>query len=177
LVKIAVLLRAVNLPGGSLKMADFKRALAAAGFEDAVTLAASGNAAITAPRADAALERAIEAAMDATLGAAAEVFCRDGAQLAAIAAANPFETFAREDPGHLLVVFLRRDPGADDVAALQARIKDREQVAPGPGCLYATYPDGAGRSKLTAAMIERALSDRGTARNWNTLLKLKALTA
>jgi uncharacterized protein (DUF1697 family) len=175
--KVAVFLRAVNLPGGSLLMADFRRALAAAGFDGAKTVAAAGNAVITAPKADAALERAIEAAMQATLGATSEVFCRSGRELAAIASANPFDAFARDDPGHLMVVFLRRSPSAGDVAALQARIKGREQVAAGPGCLFATYPDGAGRSKLTAAMIERALTDRGTARNWNTLTRMAELAA
>ena len=40
---------------------------------------------------------------------------------------------------------------------------------------YFTYPDGIGDSKLTIAVIERKLGARGTARNWNTVLKLGAL--
>ena len=40
---------------------------------------------------------------------------------------------------------------------------------------YFVYPDGMGRSKLTIAMIEKALGTRGTARNWNTVLKLGEL--
>jgi uncharacterized protein (DUF1697 family) len=39
------------------------------------------------------------------------------------------------------------------------------------------YPDGIGRSRLTAALIERKLATRGTARNWNTVMKLAALAA
>ena len=34
------------------------------------------------------------------------------------------------------------------------------------------YPDGQGNSKLTNAVIERKLGTSGTARNWNTVLKL-----
>jgi uncharacterized protein (DUF1697 family) len=41
--------------------------------------------------------------------------------------------------------------------------------------LYAVYPDGQGKSKLTNVVIEKALATRGTARNWNTVLKLQAL--
>ena len=41
--------------------------------------------------------------------------------------------------------------------------------------LYVIYPDGQGQSKLTNTIIERALATRGTARNWNTVLKLAAL--
>jgi uncharacterized protein (DUF1697 family) len=61
------------------------------------------------------------------------------------------------------------------VAALRARIAGREEVAAGPRCLFARYPDGIGRSKLTGAMIERALKLRGTGRNWNTVGKLAAM--
>jgi uncharacterized protein (DUF1697 family) len=40
--------------------------------------------------------------------------------------------------------------------------------------LYVVYPMGAGKSRLTGAVIEKALGTRGTARNWNTVLKLAA---
>jgi uncharacterized protein (DUF1697 family) len=42
---------------------------------------------------------------------------------------------------------------------------------------YIYYPDGAGNSKLTPRLIETKLETRGTARNWNTVLKLQALVA
>jgi uncharacterized protein (DUF1697 family) len=41
--------------------------------------------------------------------------------------------------------------------------------------LYAVYPAGIGKSKLTHALIERTLGLRVTGRNWNTMLKLAAL--
>jgi uncharacterized protein (DUF1697 family) len=166
----------VNLAGTRLTMADFKRALAAAGYPGAETVAATGNAAIVAKAADAALEAAIAAALEKTLGQATEVFVRDGAGLAAVLAGNPFPKMAAHDPSHMVVVFLTGEAGAGEVEALRARIKGPEEVAAGPGCLYATYPDGIGRSKLTAAVIERALKLRGTARNWNTVRRMAALT-
>ena len=43
--------------------------------------------------------------------------------------------------------------------------------------IYLRYPNGAGRSKLTLDYFERRLGVAGTARNWNTLLKLVELTA
>lgn len=90
---------------------------------------------------------------------------------------NPFGRFAEDDPSHMVVVLLRGDPAADKVAALTDRIRQRpEEVAAGPRCLYATYPDDIGHSKLTAAVIERALGDRGTARNLNTLRRMAELT-
>ena len=41
--------------------------------------------------------------------------------------------------------------------------------------LYLHLSNGAGRSKLTLGYIERRLGVRGTARNWNTVLKLLEL--
>ncbi len=154
--KVGVFLRAVNLAGSRLTMADFKRALEAAGCPGAETVAATGNAVIVAKAADAALEARIAQALETTLGQSTEVFVRDGAGLAAIVAGNPFPEMAAEDPSHMVVVFLKGEAGAAEVDALRAKIQGREAVAAGPACLYATYPDDIGHSKLTAATIERA---------------------
>ena len=174
--KVGVFLRAINLAGKRLIMADFKRALADAGHPDAQTVVATGNAVIAAKAADAALEAKIEKGLETTLGQSTEVFVRDGEALAAIVAGNPFPKMAKDDPSHLVVVFLRGEPQAAAVEALRGKIKGPEEVAAGPGCLYASYPADIGHSKLTAAMIERALKLRGTARNWNTVTKMAELT-
>ena len=82
---------------------------------------------------------------------------------------------AKADPGHLLMLCLKDEPGRDAVTALQKAIVGREVVRARGRSLYVVYPDGVGRSKLTAVLIERKLGTRGTARNWNTVLKLAAL--
>lgn len=172
---VAVLLRAVNLAGRRLAMADFKAALADAGLPEARTLGASGNAVVRAAAADAKLEARIEAGLKAAFGASPDVFVRDGKQLAAVLAANPFSKTAVEKPQHLLVVFLRGEPDGAAVEALRARISGPEEIAAGPGCLFASFPEDIGHSKLTSATIERGLKLRGTGRNWNTVAKLAAL--
>ena len=174
--KVAVFLRAINLGGPRLLMADFKRALEACGYPGAQTVIATGNAVILANAADPALEAGIAASLKTTLGQSTDVFVRDGAQMAALVAANPFPAMARDDPGHLVVVFLGGEPRAANVEILRGKIRGAEVVSAGPGVLYACYPDGIGTSKLTAAVIERALNLRGTARNWNTVAKLADLT-
>jgi uncharacterized protein (DUF1697 family) len=42
--------------------------------------------------------------------------------------------------------------------------------------IFLHLPNGAGRSKLTIDYFERRLGVAATARNWNTLIKLIALT-
>ena len=66
---------------------------------------------------------------------------------------------------------------AAQVSALQAAIKGREIVKARGKQAYFVYPDGVGRSKLTIQVIEKALGTRGTARNWNTVLKLGELAS
>jgi uncharacterized protein (DUF1697 family) len=70
---------------------------------------------------------------------------------------------------------MKEEIAAADVIALQKAIVGREVVRAKGRCAYVVYPDGAGRSKLTNVMIEKTLGARGTARNWNTVLKLDAL--
>jgi uncharacterized protein (DUF1697 family) len=173
--RVAVLLRAVNLAGRRLPMADFKGVLADVGLAEARTLGASGNAVAAASGAEAALEAKVEAAFKAAFGASPDVFVRDAAALAAVVAANPFAEMAKAAPQHLLVMFLRDEPAPEAVAALRAKISGSEEIAAGPRCLYVRYPDGIGRSKLTGTLIERTLRLRGTGRNWNTATKLAAM--
>jgi uncharacterized protein (DUF1697 family) len=43
--------------------------------------------------------------------------------------------------------------------------------------IYLYTPNGIGRSKLTIDWFEKGLGVRGTARNWNTVLKLLDLAS
>jgi uncharacterized protein (DUF1697 family) len=105
------------------------------------------------------------------------VFVRSAAEWDAVISANPFPEEAEADPSHLVVVVLKDAPSATAVKTLQAGIKGREVVRAHERQLYIVYPDGMGTSKLTSSVIERVLATRGTARNWNTTLKLAALAA
>ena len=175
--RVGVFLRAINLSGRRLVMADFKRALADAGHPDAQTVVATGNAVIAAKAADAALEAKIEKGLETTLGQSTEVFVRDGAELAAIVAANPFPAMARDDPSHLVVVFLKGEPQAADVEAPARQIKGPEEVAAGPGCLYASYPDGHRPLQVDRRGDRTRPAVARHRRNWNTVLKMAELTA
>ena len=71
---------------------------------------------------------------------------------------------------------LREAPAPVAVKALQDAIQGREVVRAKGRHAYFLYPDGIGNSKLTIKVIEKKLGTTGTARNWNTVLKLGALT-
>jgi uncharacterized protein (DUF1697 family) len=173
------LLRAVNLAGlNTVGMADLRALLVGLGFDDARTLLNSGNIVFSGGNnTTAALEQTLERAAAKRLGIETDFFVRTAKEWQAVIDANPFPREAKDDPSHLLAVIMKDEVTAAKVTALQNAIVGRELVRAKGRCAYIVYPDGVGRSKLTNAMIEKRLGTRGTARNWNTMLKLAALAS
>jgi uncharacterized protein (DUF1697 family) len=111
------------------------------------------------------IERLLEDESAKRLGLETLFMVRTGAEWAKIVAANPFPQAAKRDPSHLTVHFCKKAPGK----ALKVSGANREEVQPKGREIYVTYPDGIGRSKLKIDVVS-------TGRNWNTVLKLAALT-
>jgi len=173
------LLRAVNVGGaGRLAMSDLRDFFAAQGFAGAQTLLQTGNVVFrsVAP-AGTELEQHLRREAKLRLGLDTDFLIRSAEEWAGVIAANPFPHEARHDPGHLLVTALPSAPEPQSIAVLQSAIRDREQVQAHGRHLYITYPDGIGRSRLTAALVTAKIGMSGTSRNWNTVLKLAALAA
>lgn len=172
------LLRAVNLAGrNKVAMADLRTLATGLGFEDVRTLLASGNLLFrSGGRASSELEALLQDAAREELGVDTEFFVRTADEWSAAVARNPFPDEARSDPGRLLLMALKDAPGPAAVDALQESIEGRELVRAAGRQAYVFYPDGIGRSRLTTAVIEKGLGTRATGRNWNTVLKLAALT-
>lgn len=173
---IAVL-RAINLGAHNrIAMADLRTMCGKIGLEDALTLVVSGNVVFRSNVTTCAkLEQLLEASSTRHLGVTTDYFVRSAKEWQAIIAANPFPAEARSEPGKMVMMCLRDAPTPAAVKALQAAIKGPEIVRAKGKHAYFVYPDGQGRSKLTIAMIEKAFGTRGTARNWNTVLKLGEL--
>jgi uncharacterized protein (DUF1697 family) len=177
--RVVALLRAVNVGGtGKVAMPDLCKLLTKLGFTGVKSLLQSGNVVFgCAAAANAALETTLEAAVAKALGVKTEFFVRSAGEWDKIVAQNPYPGPARDDPSHLVVMTFKSPPAAKNVAALQAAISGRETVTAFGKQAYFVYPDGIGTSKLTNAIIERKLGVTGTARNWNTVLKLAAAAA
>jgi uncharacterized protein (DUF1697 family) len=171
------LLRAVNLgPHNKIAMADLRDLVAGIGFADPQTHLNSGNVVFHgAVRPSSAVERQLEAAAKERLKLETVVIVRTAPEWARLVARNPFQTEAAQDPGHLLAVVLKDSVTPARVNALRSAIAGRERLGAEGRHVYAVYPDGVGRSKLTMALIEKQLGVRATARNWNTVLRLKEL--
>ena len=174
-----ILLRGINVGGNTLvPMAKLRAYLESLGLADVQTLLNSGNAvARGGPGEAAALEKRLERDSERHLGVRVDFHVRTGSELQSIIDKNPFPTAGKEDPARLIVFFMRDGIPPPKLRALREAIKGPETVAAVGRHLYAVYPEGMGRSKLTSILVERALGARGTARNWNTVLKLAALAS
>ena len=172
------LLRAINVGGNkSIAMPKLRELASGLGFAEVGTLLQSGNLVFAAGNDEpATLERLLETETERRLGLSTEFFVRTTRQWAAIVAANPFPKQAKCDPSHLLMMALKDKPSAEAVKALQAVNKGAEIIRTDGEQAYIVYPDGIGHSKLTSKLIETKLGTRATGRNWNTVLKLAALT-
>jgi len=170
------LLRGINVGGRNMvAMSDLRDLLGDLGFAGVTTILQSGNLVFSSDReAGAALERRLEKETAERLGVSASYFVRSAGELETTIARNPFPKEATGTPSHLLVVFLKTTPAAEDLDELRASIKGPETIGCRGKQLYVVYPDGIGRSKLTVTLIEGKLDSKGTARNWNTVQKLLA---
>jgi uncharacterized protein (DUF1697 family) len=172
------LLRGVNVGGHNMvAMQELRKLCERLGLENATTLLQSGNIVFqSASRDPSALEVRLEQETAKRLGVKPAYFVRTADEWASLVKRNPFREEAERDPGHLLAVLMKHEPGAGAIKALRAAIVGRELVEARGRDAYFFYPDGVGRSKLTPNLIDRHLGGPGTARNWNTVLKLLALT-
>lgn len=172
-MRYAAFLRAVNVAGNQLSMTALKAMLESIGLKNPKSILQSGNVIFEVRKQNVdGLEPLLQRKTEERLNVRTEYFVRDAKALAKVIADNPFVKEAKTDSARLVVFFLKRRPPIKIVDDLQAQIKGPETVKPGDRHVYIYYPDGQGRSKLTNAVIEKLLGSRGTARNWNTILKM-----
>lgn len=171
------LLRGINVGGNNkIPMSDLRSFMESLGFDNVKTLLQSGNVVFESSRRKGVeLERFLESETRKHFHLEIDYVVRTSDEWKKIIDSNPFRKEAKSDPGHLLVLFLKGAPELGAVKALQSAIVGREVIRAVGTQLFAVYPDGIGKSKLTNALMDRKLGVRGTGRNWNTVLKIAEL--
>lgn len=177
MTRSVLLLRAVNVSGrNSVPMARLREILATeTDLADVSTYIASGNIVCTTPQEPAAACAAVQTAIAAEFGVDTPVIHRGHAQLVASEKAQPFPD-GEEKFVHAM--FLAGSARSGAVDALQERLLPGERLALVDDDLWIDYGSGGVHSsKLTRAVLDRALGVAGTARNLRTVRKLIELTA
>ena len=167
-MRVALLLRGVNVGGVTVRSTDLRALLAGAGLGDVATVLASGNAVVTAADAPSAA-RAAEAALEGRYGRRIRVLGIPIAQLEHVVASYPHD----EDDDHTPYVVFELQPGVTaELASLEPG--DDEAVAAGAGVVHWSNPKGTTLTSPFARALERSAEDRVTTRNLRTLRKVLA---
>ncbi len=173
----AALLRGINVGGrAKIPMRELAELFGSLGHGEVTTYIQSGNVVFrSASGKPAGIVCGLEDAISERFGLTVTVILRTPAELVSIAAANPFPEAERE-PSKLHVLFLDRKPEASAIAGLDPNRSPGDHFSAAGREIYLRFPAGSGKTKLTLDWFERQLGVKGTARNWNTLLRLIALT-
>jgi uncharacterized protein (DUF1697 family) len=159
------LLRAVNVGGTLLPMAELRAICEALGFAEVQTYIQSGNVLFRTNLSEADAAERLDAALGERLGKPPGVMIRTAPQLRAVVDQAPYPD---APPNHVLVHFLAKPAPADALDALVA--PDGEQAKIAGREIYVHYPIGSGRSKMKLPAIKS-----GTSRNLNTVRRLSEM--
>jgi uncharacterized protein (DUF1697 family) len=171
-------LRAINVGGHIVKMDRLRVAFETLGFSAVDTFIASGNVLFTASSKSApAIERRIAGHLREVLGYDVGTFVRTEAEVAQIAAHDPFAAAAATPYHAIYISFLPGAPAAAARRAVEAlasnehvfHIHDRE--------LYWLSRTPTSESAVSGALLERTLGMPATARNVTTVKKIAAKCA
>jgi uncharacterized protein (DUF1697 family) len=169
-------LRGMNLGNRRIRNEELRRHFEAMGFEEVATFRAGGNVIFSTPKreAEAKLAARVEAELDERLGYDVPVYLRSAAELAAVAAHEPFGARAvAKSKGKLQVSFLKRKPTAAAVRKALALASDDDRLAIEGRELYWLPSGGISESDLDLKAIDAALG-AGTLRTMGTVEQIAA---
>ncbi|SRR5258708_6501007 len=171
---IIAMLRAVNVGGHQkIKMDELRALCASLKLGDPRTYVQSGNVVFTTAERDLTkLAKGIEDAIERKSGFRPDVILRTAAEMQGVVARNPFAKRKDVEPNKLLVMFLSRDPGPEARAQVLKIKTEPEEFRIDGRELYIYFPNGQGRTKMSWAVVNKALGVPGTGRNWNSVMNL-----
>ena len=169
------LLRGINVGRAKrIAMADLRALVESLGYGDVHTLLNSGNVVFTVPRGAKGDPAArIERALVKGIGIASRVTVLSADELDAIVAGNPI-VGAIEDGSRFLVTVLSDAAARSALEPLARQGWEPDVFALGTRAAYQWCSQGILASALPNA-VARAVRDGATSRNWNTMIKLRAL--
>jgi len=168
-------LRGINVGGHNVKMDRIRAEVEALDVTDVSTFIASGNVVLTSETDDVTiLERQIEQQLRDALGYDVVTLVRSAAEVARIAAQEPFADVDAREKAALYVGFLRRKLSAAERRAVMAWESDTDHLHVDGRELYWLPTTTMSDSPITGPRLEKALGQPTTLRNVNTVRRLAA---
>ncbi len=177
-VRMAALLRGINVGGNKkVPMAELRELAKDIGGQDVETYIQSGNLVLTTSMGARDVEASLEQALLARFGFEVEVVVRTASQWRSYAKGSPFPEAEVDRPHMLLLGLSKRPPKPGAAEGLRAYAKAGERVDVVGDAVWVDFPVGAGKSKVTPAVLDRLVGSTVTTRNWRTVLKLAEMLA
>lgn len=172
---VVAFLRAINVGGRFVKMAELATHFSALGLDDVDTYINSGNVLFTTrSRSLPRLERTLEDGLEPRLGFRCEVFLRTAAEVHAVAATGAGHRRAVPESGEVNVAFLACALNGEQAAALMTLRSPLDDFAHAGREVYWLCRGNQMQSKFSNAVLERKLRLRCTFRRVSMLEKLSA---
>ncbi|RKE98427.1 DUF1697 domain-containing protein [Ichthyenterobacterium magnum] len=170
-----VLLKGINVGGHKkVPMADLRNLLTASGFEDVKTYIQSGNIILKSAETNLQnLEHKIQKAIIEKFGFEVSVLVRIRQDLQRIFNDCPF---SEEKKVKSYFTMLHTTPDSELVKAASEKIYKGEEYFIINDCIYFYCEKGYGKAKFNMSFFERKLKTIGTARNYNTMVKLLSMS-
>lgn len=168
-------LRAINVGGHTVRMADLRAHLASLALTHVETFIASGNVVFESRAAAPALERRIEAHLLTALGYEVATFLRTDREVSALASYRPFPEAAMNSARALCVGFLGATPTPAArrlIAGLKTAVDDFHVAGRE---VWWMCRNKQSESKFSNAVFERTVRLRATFRVLNTVQRLAKL--
>ena len=165
-------LRAINVGGRFIKMADLRTGLSHKGFGDVESYIQSGNLRFTSSlRSAAKLELALETSLEELCGFTVRTIVRTPEQLAKVASYGAGLEVPLEGEVRRYVTFLKDDPDDELIAMMNGWVVvgERAQVAGREVYMWLAHPSH--KAKLTNARIARG-GLVATTRDWKVVTVL-----
>lgn len=173
---LVALLRGINVGGhNKIAMAELRSVCTKLGWTDVQTYIQSGNVILRSGDRAALLESTLEAAIQRRFGLAIPVIVRTEAEWEGYVVSNPFPEVSESEPNRLMLALSKARPNDSAAADVRARAVNMEQVVQSADALWLHFPRGAGTSKITPALLDRAVGSTVTMRNWRTVLQIRDL--
>jgi uncharacterized protein (DUF1697 family) len=171
--RYVALLRGINVGRAkAISMAQLASVFSGLAFMDVTTLLRSGNVMFGSDEAvPHDTPSRIEAAILAATGVQSSVLLLDAAEFSAILEASPLVDIAT-DGSKSFITFVTSMPTSielPDAASLAPEV-----LAMGPAAVYQWMPDGSLQTRVPRSFWKQ-FDAPVTTRNWNTVLKLRAL--
>ena len=167
-------LRAINVGGHTVTMARLRSIFEQSGCSAVESFIASGNLLFeTRSRKPEVLERTLEGAMRSALGYDVETFLRSPAEVAFMAAHQPFAPELLAGGGHTLYISMMSTPPPEaSIRKLQSLSSELDDFSVTGREMY--WLRRSRDSRITGVMLERVFGQKMTARNVNTVRAIAA---